>query len=279
MDKNNNLFHEQRLNDFVPPSVGIVSQDFLSSTPKNSVSLSSSSIIHEDVPASASTSLVNENSILIYKPKDVIEFHKEDLTEYELAEIQGTPEIFYFASGVNKRKGKSGLPNNDNYDDENKYYIIVKNDHLLYRYQLKRKLGYGSYGAVIKAYDHKCCKFVAVKIFRFGKCFDASAQREYDILKYLHDRDGDDTKNIVCFYEKFSFRRHSIISFELLECDLASLMRNNKNGCDMESIRKILKCILTGLDFIHSNHLIHADIKPGNIGIKSTSTMECKVSS
>ena len=57
------------------------------------------------------------------------------------------------------------------YDDENGSYIRVYNDHIAYRYEVVDLLGRGSFGQVVKAYDHKNKEYVALKIIRNKKRF------------------------------------------------------------------------------------------------------------
>jgi len=55
------------------------------------------------------------------------------------------------------------------YDDESGGYIRVLKDHLSYRYEVVELAGKGSFGQVIKAYDHKNKEYVAIKIIRNKK--------------------------------------------------------------------------------------------------------------
>ncbi len=45
------------------------------------------------------------------------------------------------------------------------------NDHIAYRYEVVDLLGKGSFGQVVKAYDHKNGEYVALKIIRNKKRF------------------------------------------------------------------------------------------------------------
>ena len=55
------------------------------------------------------------------------------------------------------------------YDDESGSYVRVVNDHIGYRFEVVDVLGKGSFGQVIKAYDHKEQEYVGIKIIRNKK--------------------------------------------------------------------------------------------------------------
>ena len=55
---------------------------------------------------------------------------------------------------------------NHGFDNEQQEYIIVMNEHIAYRYELVKKIGKGSFGTVLRAFDHKTKEFVALKILK-----------------------------------------------------------------------------------------------------------------
>ena len=57
------------------------------------------------------------------------------------------------------------------YDDERGDYNYVPGDHIAYRYEIQEVLGKGSFGQVIKCFDHKTKDSVAAKIIRNKKRF------------------------------------------------------------------------------------------------------------
>lgn len=58
---------------------------------------------------------------------------------------------------------------NDGFDTNEGEYIFNYHDHIMYRFELIKKLGQGSFGVVIKCFDHKKKEFVALKIIRNRK--------------------------------------------------------------------------------------------------------------
>merc|ERR1719436_2195885 len=68
--------------------------------------------------------------------------------------------------------------NNDGYDDENHDYIIRSGEKFLDRYEIDSLIGRGSFGQVVKAYDHEEQEHVAIKIIKNKKPFLVQAQIE-----------------------------------------------------------------------------------------------------
>ena len=87
-------------------------------------------------------------------------------------------------------------------------------------YEVLKILGKGSFGLVVKCYDHKLGQPVALKIIRNEKRFHRQAQEEIRILEHLRKQDRDNTFNIIHLIEWFQFRNHICITFELLSMNL-----------------------------------------------------------
>lgn len=68
---------------------------------------------------------------------------------------------------------------------------------------------------------------VAIKVIRNKKRFQYQAGVELKILKYLKDRDKDDDNNIIRIIDYEIFRRHLLISFELLSMNLYEFIKSN----------------------------------------------------
>lgn len=117
------------------------------------------------------------------------------LTPYEHHEIYKYSQIYFIGANAKKRSGTG--PNNSDYDNENGSYIHIPHDHVAYRYEVLKIIGKGSFGQVVKAYDHKTREHVALKMVRNEKRFHRQAQEEIRILKHLRAQDKENTFNII----------------------------------------------------------------------------------
>jgi serine/threonine protein kinase len=72
------------------------------------------------------------------------------------------------ATGIPRMGVMENGPNiyNHGFDNEQQEYIVIMNEHISYRYELVKRLGKGSFGIVLRAFDHKTKEFVALKILK-----------------------------------------------------------------------------------------------------------------
>jgi len=200
------------------------------------------------------------------------------LSSYEHHEIFSYPDVFFVGQNAKKKQGVVGGSNNNGYDDENGSYVHVPHDHISYRFEVLKVIGKGSFGQVVKAYDHKSQMHVALKMVRNEKRFHRQAQEEIRILEHLKKQDKDNNMNIVHMYENFTFRNHICITFELLSMNLYELIKKNKfQGFSLQLVRKFAHSILQCLDALYKNRIIHCDLKPENILLKQQGRSGIKV--
>lgn len=211
-------------------------------------------------------------------PNIALRYYSSILTTYELHEIQNYPEIYFIGHKAKKRAGIIGGPNNANYDNENGSYIHIIHDHVAYRYEVLKVIGKGSFGQVVKAYDHKTQDFCALKMVRNEKRFHRQAQEEIRILEHLRKQDKDNTMNIIHIFDNFTFRNHICITFELLSINLYELIKKNKfQGFSLQLVRRFSHSLLQCLDALYRNKIIHCDMKPENVLIKQPGRSGIKV--
>jgi hypothetical protein len=143
---------------------------------------------------------------------EALTYYGDKLTEFEKTEIFDYNEIYYLGLEAEKISAN----NVKDYDDENGSYMKMSKDHISYRFEIMETLGKGSFGLVLRCYDHKKKEAVALKIIRNKKRFQQQGLVEVNILTHLKTLDSDNSLNIVHIKEHFYFRSHLCITFELL---------------------------------------------------------------
>ena len=218
-----------------------------------------------------------------HKPKHLtaeqaVKLYGSKLSSFEHQEIGGYSQVYFVGQHAKKRQGVPGGPENSGYDDDSGSYQVVAHDHVAYRYELIKVLGKGSFGQVLKAYDHKTQQHVALKVVRNEKRFHKQAVEEIRILEHLKKQDKDNAHNIVHLIDHFNFRNHVCITFELLSMNLYELIKKNKfQGFSIALVRKFAHSILMCLDALYRNRIIHCDLKPENILLKQPGRSGIKV--
>ncbi|CAG5127851.1 unnamed protein product, partial [Candidula unifasciata] len=170
---------------------------------------------------------------------------------------------------TNNKKGKVN-PHifNDGYDDSNHDYIVNPGEKWMDRYEIDSLIGKGSFGQVVKAFDHADQEHVAIKIIKNKKPFLNQAQIEVRLLELMNSNDKENKYYIVRLKRNFMFRNHLCLVFELLSYNLYDLLRNtNFRGVSLNLTRKFAQQLCTALLFLATPELniIHCDLKPENI--------------
>ncbi|KAH9885205.1 hypothetical protein F4778DRAFT_516794 [Xylariomycetidae sp. FL2044] len=211
-------------------------------------------------------------------PQDAIRIAM--LNIYERGEIVDYSDI-YFCGTQNAHKVVGDLNTsqpNFGYDDDRGDYTIVTGDHLAYRYEIVDVLGKGSFGQVVRCIDHKSGVLVAVKIIRNKKRFHQQALVEVNILQKLREWDPKNRHSMVNFTHSFYFRGHLCISTELLDMNLYEFIKSNSfRGFSLKLIRRFTKQMLSSLNLLKQQKVIHCDLKPENILLRHPMHSEIKV--
>ena len=150
--------------------------------------------------------------ILVLNLAEALQLYGDKLSEFERQEINEYAEIWFLGLEAEKLQASHVK----DYDDENGAYLKVNKDHIAYRYEIIETLGKGSFGQVLKCFDHKKKEHVAVKIIRSKKRFQQQGMVEVNILQHLKNMDVDNSLNVVHMKEYFYFRNHLCITFEIL---------------------------------------------------------------
>ena len=215
-------------------------------------------------------------------PSRVLTMYPHILSPYERTEIFTYPQIYFIgqraAHSTGKIPGTSLSQPNYGFDDREGGYSGVTHDQIAYRYEILRPLGKGSFGQVLKVFDHKTQEFAAIKVVRNNKRFEKQATKEVGILEHLLREDPEGTNNVVHMKESFMFRGHACIVFELLSISLYDLIKKNKfHSFDQKMVKNFTHSILLALGTFTRMKVIHGDLKPENIVLRQTGKSGLKV--
>lgn len=150
------------------------------------------------------------------------------------------------------------------------------------------KIGQGTFGEVFKAKEKKTGQIVALKKILMDnekEGFPITALREIRILKLLSH------ENVVNLLgisrQKGSQHRTAgrgtpyssslsmfYLVFEFCEHDLAGLLSSYNVKFDLAEIKKIMQQLLNGLYYIHSNNILHRDLKASNVLITKAGVLK-----
>lgn len=144
------------------------------------------------------------------------------------------------------------------------------------RFVLEEKIGSGGMGTVFRAKDLRKVEardsqpYVAVKVLNndFRKHPEAFIALEREASKSQSLRHS----NIVSIFDFDKDADVPFITMELLEGEeLADTLRHYPNGLPTEMAWSVIRGMVAGLDHAHTEGVVHADFKPGNIFITQTS--------
>ncbi|KAG0190027.1 hypothetical protein DFQ28_002602 [Apophysomyces sp. BC1034] len=212
-------------------------------------------------------------------PQAAIKLYHSSLSPFENTEIMDYSHVYFTGNHSKKRQATcEQTACNHGYDDDRGDYQIVLRDHLAYRFEVLEVLGKGSFGQVLKCFDHKSGKTVAVKVIRNKKRFHAQALVEVKILEDLILWDPEDKHNNIRMVEHFYFRNHLCIAFECLSINLYDFIKSNEfQGFSNGLIRRFTMQILNSLSLLRKHKLIHCDLKPENILLKHPNKSSIKI--
>ena len=89
------------------------------------------------------------------KPGYWLKTFSNELSEFEKGEILQYRQIYFVGSKAEKVNAGPWHEFNNGYDDDKGNYKIITSDQVAYRYEIIDSLGKGSFGNVLKWWDHK----------------------------------------------------------------------------------------------------------------------------
>ena len=153
-------------------------------------------------------------------------------------------------------------------EDESLVFLASSASNISLRWQQGKYLGGGTFGSVYLAINLDSGELMAVKEIRIQdtsslSTFHKSIRDEMRVLEML------DHPNVVSYYGIEVHREKVYIFMEYCEGgNLVQLLEHGRID-DEEIIKLYTMQMLKGLEYLHSNNVIHRDVKPDNILLDS----------
>ncbi|DBA95810.1 TPA: Cyclin-dependent kinase-like 5 [Trebouxia sp. C0004] len=118
------------------------------------------------------------------------------------------------------------------------------------RYEVRNKVGEGTYGIVLRCVHRKTGTFVAIKKFKESQDEDRvqrTAARELEMLRTLHH------PNLVSFLESFRANGRLHLVFEFMDRTLLQDMEVLTDGLPAEDVQSHMFQLVHAVAFLHNN--------------------------
>ncbi len=143
------------------------------------------------------------------------------------------------------------------------------------RYQILETLGKGGFGETFLAIDTQMPSARKCVIKQLKPCVQSDSipnwlkerfKREAAVLEKL----GENHPQIPCLYAHFSENNQFYLVQEWIEGETLTQIHQRRGNFSEREVRELLINILPILNYIHTNRIIHRDIKPDNIIIRAS---------
>ncbi|KAG7276535.1 hypothetical protein CRUP_014276, partial [Coryphaenoides rupestris] len=143
-------------------------------------------------------------------------------------------------------------------------------------YEILVEIGHGAYGKVFKARElREQQRLVAVKKLSVPRDPEGGVPafmiREVAVLRKVeYFNHPNIIKLLDVSARHWATGMELCLVFEYIDQDLTTyLSKVPRSGLDTDKIKDVMSQLLQGLDFLHSNQVLHRDLKPDNILVGS----------
>merc|ERR1719167_2146736 len=140
----------------------------------------------------------------------------------------------------------------------------------LRRYEKIDFLGEGQFATVYKARDRdNDDRIVAVKKIKLGSQAEAkdginrTALREIKLLQELHHH------NVIELVDVFGHKSNVSLVMDFMDTDLEVIIKDSNIVLTAANIKSYTLQTLQGLEYLHTNWILHRDLKPNNLLVDS----------
>ncbi|CRG93209.1 cdc2-related protein kinase 1, putative [Plasmodium gallinaceum] len=210
--------------------------------------------------------------------KDIREYISENINENKYEKINESRNSTSDGKYTEKSKNENSsdkedtveeceTPNEYSSDSEkNKVDCILNGCRSVKNYRKLNKISEGTYGTVFRAQNKKTKKIVALKQLKHfssirNEGFAITSLREINILLQLEH------ENILSIKEVVIGKNLNDIYLvmEYIEHELKILLDNKSPSFTISELKCLLKQLLSGINYLHTNWVMHRDLKPTNL--------------
>ncbi|CAK8538313.1 unnamed protein product [Lathyrus sativus] len=210
-----------------------------------------------------------------FRDQDVAADGEDNNIDDELLKYIQDDEYEVFELRIVHRKNRTGF-------EENKEVPIVLNTVMAGRYYVTEYLGSAAFSRVVQAHDLQMGIDVCLKIIKNDKDFFDQSLDEIKLLKLVNKHDPGDKHHILRLYDYFYHQEHLFIVTELLRANLYEFQKfNQESGGEayftLHRLQLITRQCLEALQYLHNLGIVHCDLKPENVLVKSYKKCEIKI--
>ena len=199
-----------------------------------------------------------------YSSQSIEKFNKNNYNNDDLPILINNKDFYYYNEISKKLSEKI-----KQYGKEHNYKEYPKTD--LSYYQIGRSIGHGAFGKVNLALHVLSGHIVCIKSFNKKKNVFSwnKIKNEIKIMNKLRK-----SNNIVKLFELFETKNHYCLVMENVVGGNLLNAINKMNKIPEELAKIIFRQLITTLQYIHSNNIVHRDIKPDNILLDLDNTIK-----
>jgi len=129
-------------------------------------------------------------------------------------------------------------------------------------YTISGRIGQGAFASVYKAYCTTKDLDVAIKVIELETSdrdiFEKVSAETQTMLTLHHE-------NILLLYACFVYKNEAWAILPLMVTTCSTVLKNFDSGLEEKYVARIVKDVVCGLEYLHKQSLVHADLKSGNI--------------
>jgi len=154
--------------------------------------------------------------------------------------------------------------------------LDLKDIKTIGRYEILKKVGQGSRGAVYLGRDPYIERQVAVKVYRFPENAAPEKVARYQKKFFVEAQSAGRLThpNIVAIYDAGLHQHFCYITMEYIDGSTLEKFCDTSNLLSVEKVLKSVFSVCKGLEYAHQNKVIHRDIKPSNIILSSAAQVK-----